>query len=112
MSEYLPSIYREFTERYPDVAAAQGALAEAVRAHTGFDARTDRLLKFALALGAQSDGAVRSNVRKALAEGSSPDELRAVALAAITTCGFPTAIAGLRWIEEVLAAQDDAAGQE
>jgi len=26
-----------------------------------------------------------------------------VALLAITTCGFPSAIAGLRWVEEVLA---------
>jgi hypothetical protein len=30
------------------------------------------------------------------------DEIRAVSLLAITTCGFPTAIAGLRWIEDVL----------
>ena len=30
-------------------------------------------------------------------------ELRAVTLLAITTCGFPTAIAGQRWVDEVLA---------
>jgi len=103
MDEYLPEVYREFTERYPDVAAAQGELARTVDGSTPFDERTTRLLKLALAVGAEADGAVRSNVRKSLAQGVPEDELRAVTLLAITTCGFPTAIAGLRWVEEVLA---------
>ena len=34
--------------------------------------------------------------------GDTPAEIRHVALLAITTWGFPTAIAGLGWIEEVL----------
>lgn len=99
--EYLPGVYRDFVERYPEVYAAQGQLAQTVRGTTPFDERTTRLLKLALALGAQSDGAVRSNVRKALDQGISADELRAVALLAITTCGFPAAIAGQGWIAEV-----------
>jgi 4-carboxymuconolactone decarboxylase len=45
---------------------------------------------------------VRSNARKALEAGDTAAEIRHVALLAITTCGFPTAIAGLGWIEEVL----------
>jgi len=61
-----------------------------------------RLLKLALAVGAEAEGAVRSNVRKSLAQGVTETELRAVALLAITTCGFPSAIAGLRWVDEVL----------
>ena len=47
---------------------------------------------------------MRSNVRKALDAGASVDEIRHVSLLAITTSGFPTAIAGLAWTEEVLAA--------
>jgi 4-carboxymuconolactone decarboxylase len=66
------------------------------------DDRTQRLVKVALAVGALAEGAVRSNVRKALAAGDSAAEIRHVALLAITTCGFPTAIAGLGWIDEVL----------
>jgi hypothetical protein len=64
VGEYLPDVYVEFTERYPQVAEAQGELARAVRDATPFDERTTRLLKLALALGAHADGAVRSNVRK------------------------------------------------
>jgi alkylhydroperoxidase/carboxymuconolactone decarboxylase family protein YurZ len=36
--------------------------------------------------------------------GASAAEIRHVALAAITTAGFPTAIAALGWINEVLTA--------
>ena len=103
--EYLPGVYRSFVDSYPDVAAAQGELARVVRAHSPLDGRAEHLVKFALSVGAQADGAVRSNVRKALQHGVAVEELRWVALAAITTCGFPTAVAALGWIEEVLQAE-------
>ena len=45
---------------------------------------------------------MRSNTRRALEFGIGEDELRHVAVLAITTGGFPTAIAGFGWIEEVL----------
>ena len=106
MSEYLPRIYVDFTEHFPDVAEAQGALARTIRDRCPFDHKTDRLITLALAVGAHADGAVRSNVRKALEHGATVDELQAVALAAITTCGFPTAIAALRWIDEVISGGD------
>ena len=50
---------------------------------------------------------MRSNTRKALSLGASADELRAVAMLAVTTCGFPTAIAGLGWIDEVISAYSE-----
>lgn len=103
MADYLPKVYTNFTERYSEISQAQGELARAVSAATPFDERTTRLLKLALAVGAQADGAVRSNTRKAAAQGVTEDELRAVALLAITTCGFPTAIAGIGWIDDVIA---------
>lgn len=51
-----------------------------------------------------SEDAVRSTVRKAPQHGASLDEVRAVALAAVTTRGFPAAIAALGRIEEVATA--------
>lgn len=115
MTDYLPSIYVQFLERFPEVAQAQGALARAVRERSPFDERTDRLIRLAMAIGAEAEGAVRSNVRKAMEHGATLDEVRAVALGAVTTCGFPTAIAALGWIEEVIGAErapdGDTAGQ-
>lgn len=105
MIDYLPGVYMEFTDRYPGVAAAQGDLAQAVREAVPFDEADDCLLKLALAIGAEAEGAVRSNVRKGLEHGISPEELMAVSTLAITTCGFPTAIAGYKWIRDVLSAE-------
>lgn len=104
--EYLPGVYRRFRSDYPEVAAAVDALGEAVDHAGPLDERTERLVKLGMAIGAVAEGAVRSNTRKALAAGATPEEVRHVALMAITTCGFPTAIAGMGWVEEVLTAGD------
>ena len=95
--EHLPGVYLRFRSGYPAVAAALDDLGDAAE-------RTVRLGKLGLAIGGAAEGAVRSNARKALAAGATPEELRHVALLAVTTCGFPAAIAGIGWIDEVLAA--------
>lgn len=109
MSEHLPQVYVDFNDRFPDVAEAQGELARRIRERTPFDESTNRLLKLAMAIGSESEGAVRSNTRKALQHGASPDDLRALALLAVTTCGFPTCIAALRWMQQVFDGGDDTA---
>jgi alkylhydroperoxidase/carboxymuconolactone decarboxylase family protein YurZ len=100
--EYLPDVYLGFREHYPAVAAALDGLGEAVDGAGPLDERNVRLVKLGLAVGALAEGAVKSNARKALAAGASPEEVRQVAMLAITTCGFPAAVAGLGWIDEVL----------
>jgi alkylhydroperoxidase/carboxymuconolactone decarboxylase family protein YurZ len=99
---YLPEIYTWFRGQYPDVARALDALGAAGDAAGPLDDRTRRLVKLAIAVGAGAEGAVRSNARRALAAGATQEEVRQVALLAISTRGFPAAIAGLGWIEEVL----------
>lgn len=102
--EYLPGVYLRFRSDYPDVTDALDALGEAVDGAGPLDERVQRLVKLGLAIGGAAEGAVRSNARKALAAGATPDEVRHVALLAVTTCGFPAAIAGISWIDEVLSA--------
>lgn len=102
--DHLPNVYVGFRGTFPEVAAALDGLGEATDAAGPLDERAARLVKLGLAIGALAEGSVRSNARKAVAAGASPDEVRQVAMLAITTCGFPTAIAGLGWIDEVLAA--------
>jgi alkylhydroperoxidase/carboxymuconolactone decarboxylase family protein YurZ len=45
---------------------------------------------------------VRSHARRALEEGATTDELRHTVLLAFTTAGFPTMIAALKWVDEVI----------
>ena len=103
MPDYLPDAYLSFRELYPRVAETLDGLGAATESAGPLDGRTQRLVKLGIAIGGLAEGAVRSNVRRALAAGATPDEVRHVALLAITTTGFPTAVASLGWIEEVLA---------
>ena len=103
--EHLPNIYLRFRDNYPGVAAALDGLGEAVDGAGPLDERTARLIKLGLAIGASAEGAVRSTARKALAAGATADEIRHAALLGVTTCGFPAAIAGFGWIDEVLKPQ-------
>jgi 4-carboxymuconolactone decarboxylase len=49
---------------------------------------------------------VRSHTRQALEAGATRDEIEHVALLAVTTTGFPNAVAALSWIDEVLKARE------
>ena len=109
MPEYLPSVYTRFREQHPDVADALDRLGRATDEASSLDAPTARLVTLGIAVGALAEGAVRSNARKALAAGVAPDQIRSVALHAVSTRGFPAAIAALGWIDEVLENEAGAA---
>jgi alkylhydroperoxidase/carboxymuconolactone decarboxylase family protein YurZ len=98
----LPSFYSAFREAHPDVAKAYEALGDAARAAGPLSARDAALVKLALAAGARIEGAIHSHCRRALEAGASPEELRHVGLLAITTLGFPSAMAVRAAIEDVL----------
>jgi alkylhydroperoxidase/carboxymuconolactone decarboxylase family protein YurZ len=65
------------------------------------DEKTRRLVKVALAIGAGVEGGTHSAVRHAKETGISNDELKHVAILAITTLGFPSAMRGLSWMEDL-----------
>jgi 4-carboxymuconolactone decarboxylase len=102
VSDYLPAIYMRVREQYPEVAGALDQLARVSDGAGPLDDRSCRLVKLGIAIGALAEGAVRSNARKALDTGVAPDEIRHAAVLAITTRGFPAAVAALGWIEETL----------
>lgn len=103
--EYLPDIYRSFRDRFPGVAEALDGVGQTVDEAGPLDDRTRALVRLGVAIGGSAEGAVRSNARKALAAGATPEEITHVAVLAITVRGFPAAIAGMGWVDEVLAAQ-------
>lgn len=102
--EHLPEVYVRLRDRFPQVAEAVDALGQAASAAGPLDERTQRLVKLGIAIGAQAEGAVRSNARRALEAGVSSEEILHVAALTISTRGFPAAVAAFSWIEEVLPA--------
>lgn len=105
-TEYLPEVYQSFRRRFGDVVERHDAVARAVDAVGPLDEQTVRLVKLGIALGAQADGAVRSNVRKALEAGASREAVEQVVLLGLTTRGFPATIAAWKWASEVLEADE------
>jgi alkylhydroperoxidase/carboxymuconolactone decarboxylase family protein YurZ len=98
--ESLPEIVQRFAREYPDVWSAYNQLGEAAAKAGPLDASTERLVKLALAIGGRREGAVRSHARRALAHGLSREQLEHVAVLAITTIGWPAALAALAWIDD------------
>lgn len=97
----LPPFLENLVRSQPALWDAYNHLGEAAAAAGPLDAKTSRLVKLAIAVGSKLEGGVHSHVRRGLAEGLSKDELQHVALLAITTIGWPSAIAALSWIEDV-----------
>ena len=102
---YLPEIYSSFRERFPEVSRNLDALAATANAGA-LDERTSRLVKLGIAIGAMAEGAVRSNARRAMQAGATPEELFHVVALTVTTRGLPAAVAAYSWIEEVLGSSD------
>lgn len=99
-----PAAYRGFRESFAAISAALDELAVQARHGGPLDDSTQRLIKLGMAVASESPEAVRSNVCKALEASLGSEQIRHVTVLAITTCGLPTAITGMEWIDEVLAA--------
>jgi alkylhydroperoxidase/carboxymuconolactone decarboxylase family protein YurZ len=108
VGDKLPNIVEEIRTQQPDVWDRYTALEEALAAAGPLDARTQRLVKLALAIGARHEGAVHAHVRRALRDGMTREELLHVAFLGVTTLGWPHATAGRAWILDEIAKQKPA----
>lgn len=99
----LPAVVEQFARAYPRVWEAYNQLGEATTEAGPLDEKTRRLVKLALAIGAQRQGAVNSHTKRALAAGCTPEELVHVGILGIPTIGWPGAFAAICWIEETIA---------
>ena len=98
----LPRHYQSFVEDNPEFAAAYKALGDAAMTAGPLSRKDVELVKIGVSLGAKMESAVRSHCRKALEAGATPDEVRHAVMSSVTTIGFPTMMAGLKWVEDLL----------
>lgn len=101
MTARIPEVYDDFTREFPGIAAAFETLAATTHDAGPLDPRSRRLVKLGVAIGAESPGAVRSQVRKALEEGLSRAQIEHAIVLSTTTVGLPPMIAALKWSREV-----------
>ncbi|CAN5622023.1 carboxymuconolactone decarboxylase family protein [soil metagenome] len=103
MTDYLPEVYQQFEKRFPAVKEAFDHLGAAEHEAGPLGEKERRLVKLGVAVGAESEGAVRSHVRKLLSIGATEEQILHAIVLALTTIGFPSTNASLSWAEEVLS---------
>lgn len=103
----LPERYRQFFEDYPEVGQAYEAYGEAVGKAGPLDEKTRCLVKLGMSISSRMEGGARSHAHKALLAGATAAEIRHVAILAAPTIGFPNMMAGLSWVDEVIAEHEN-----
>lgn len=99
-----PKGYLEFVARYPALGQAWDAV-NAAGSQGPLDAKSIRLIKLGIAMGALREGAIRSGVRKALAMGITREEIGQIIALAAGTMGFPSTVAIHSWVAKLLDPQ-------
>jgi alkylhydroperoxidase/carboxymuconolactone decarboxylase family protein YurZ len=100
--EFLPFSYKRFKKEFPEIEKEYDRLAKKCHVSGPLNEKMRRLVKLGIAIGSESEGAIRSHARRALAIGVTPDEIRHTVLLGLTTIGFPKMIAALNWVHEAL----------
>jgi len=98
MPQLPDNIAANFKSRHKGVWNAFEQLANECHESGPLDEKTRRLIKIALAVGAGLEGATHSAVRHAKESGATQAELDQVAILAITTLGFPSAMRAMTWL--------------
>lgn len=98
--DFLPFSYKRFKGEFPEIEKEYDRLAKKCHVSGPLNEKTRRLVKLGIAIGANSEGAIKSHARRALAIGLSAKEIRHVVLLGLTTIGFPKMVAALNWVHE------------
>ena len=99
---HRPKIYQYFTENYPEIFEDFNQLGKKCRQSGPLEPKVQNLVNLGIAIGASSRGGVMSQTRKALETGATHEEIMHALMLALTTIGFPSMIAAMGWINEVL----------
>ena len=105
MSDKLPKAprtYDEFSETFPTLRKAWDLLGDAAK-EGPLDAKTARLIKLGIAIGAMREGAVHSSGRKARALGATTEELQQIVALSSSIIGMPSAVAVWTWLRDTEA---------
>jgi alkylhydroperoxidase/carboxymuconolactone decarboxylase family protein YurZ len=98
----LPEHFLKFRQMNPEVVEAFEELGRRIHDSGPLSERERRLVKLAIAIGVNTEGAVHSAVRHALAGGCSRDDIGHTVRLAITTLGWPRAQAAMTWASDLL----------
>lgn len=94
--------YLKITERFPDYMSAVESLGKTAKKEGPIDEKTAHLVQIAAAAAIRSEGAVHSHTRRAIDAGAQADEIYHAIILITSTIGFPTVVAALSWVDDVI----------
>ncbi len=98
--DFLPFSYKRLKKEFPEIEKEYDRLAKKCHATGPLNETTRRRNTLGIAIGTETEGAIKSQTRRALAIGVTRDEIRHAVLLGLTTIGFPKMIAALNWVHE------------
>ena len=105
-SDRIPTTFKDFVEKFPDLAEAHEKIAKAVDAAGPLDAKTCSLIKIGICAGAGLDSALRSHVRRALQNGATETEIEQAIMLTMNTCGLPRTVSAWQWARKQFSRDD------
>ena len=102
MSKNIPEHYLKMKKEYPDFLNAVENLGEAAKKSGPLDDRTAHFIQLAASVANKSEGAVHSHTRQLVQLGATGKEIRHAVILLTSTLGFPTVMAGLSWVNDIL----------
>lgn len=96
------SHYSKFLKNYPEIAKHYTNLSNASMKIGPLNAKMRALIKLGISIGLKHEGAVHSHTRKSLEAGATPLEIRQAVILSLTTIGFPSMMAALSWVNDIL----------
>lgn len=102
MKHKIASHYEMVKKYHPEYLDAVENLGKSVKDVGPIDEKTAQLIQLSASIASKSEGATHSHTKRALEAGASKDEIRHCVLLLSNTLGFPTVMAGLSWVNDIL----------
>lgn len=102
MKHEIASHYETVKKYHPEYLEAVEKLGLQVKSEGPIDNKTAQLIQLAASISTKSEGATHSHTKRALEAGATKEEIRHCVLLLTNTIGFPTVMAGLSWVNDIL----------
>lgn len=97
----VPRRYRQMHQSHPELMRAYEDFGAATRSAGPLSEREIALVKLAISIGANLEGAAHSHCRKAIGAGCDVDDLMHVATLSGPTMGFPAMMRARGWVSDI-----------
>ena len=102
MKHKIADHYQKVKTYHPDYFEAIERLGIISKQSGPIDEKFAQLIQLGASVAIKSEGATHSHTKRALEAGATKEEIRQTILMLTATLGFPAAMAGMSWVNDIL----------